>query len=82
MSDSRGGVDSLYCIYPLFFVLVCITYALLTVFGCSGVWILVVGVLTVPVFFSCLKIFSHFTFLPHLISYIYHALVKCHEQKD
>lgn len=76
MSDSRGGVDSLYCIYPLFFVLVCITYALLTVFGCSGVWILVVGVLTVPVFFSCLKIFSH------LISYICHALVKCHEQKD
>lgn len=41
------------CIYPPFFMLVCITYALLTVFGCSGLWILVMGVLAVPVFFSC-----------------------------
>lgn len=54
-SDSRWGTECVvYSIYLPFFVLVCIIYALLTVFGCSGVWILVMGVLTVPVFFSCL----------------------------
>lgn len=58
-SDSRWGTDCVvYSIYLPFFVLVCITYALLTLCGCSGVWILVMGGLTVPVFFSCLFLFS------------------------
>lgn len=63
--------DRLYCvcIYPPFFVLVCITYALLTVFGCSDVWILVVGVL--------LSLFS----FPAWRSFKFRPNRMCHMQK-
>lgn len=67
----RSGEQTVLCIYPPFFMLVCITYALLTVFGCSGLWILVMGVLAVPVFFSCIFFFlclQSRTYMPHIVA--------------
>jgi len=72
--STREVRNRLCCIYPPFFMLVCITYALLTVFGCSGVWILMMGVLAVPVFFFL----RNFFFLVPNHSAICHT--QCHTE--